>query len=214
MPVPHPPSQARTLRRLFLTLLLRGRTSRGLRKKTAPDSVGAKLWLVLVIYALVGLTALAFKKQSVLVLSALLHGLTLTILGLYVAASAGEVLFNREEADILMHRPVTPQALLWAKVSMLVTVSLWLAVAVNLCGFFIGVTAPGGGWSFLLAHAASTGLGPLLCGLGRADLPALLAVLRARAPRRVDDHQPGAKSSVTDNSREELGKNSVTDNSG
>jgi len=52
-------SPERTLRRLFLTLFLRGRTSRGLQKSSAPKSVGSKLALTLVFYALFGLFALA-----------------------------------------------------------------------------------------------------------------------------------------------------------
>ena len=38
-----PASSTRILRRLFLTLFLRGRSSRGLQKEQAPKSVGTKL---------------------------------------------------------------------------------------------------------------------------------------------------------------------------
>ncbi|HXS69930.1 MAG TPA: hypothetical protein VN761_13880, partial [Candidatus Polarisedimenticolia bacterium] len=44
----------RTLRRLFLMLYLRGRSSRGLRLKGAPKSVAKKLALALFIYAMFG----------------------------------------------------------------------------------------------------------------------------------------------------------------
>ena len=157
------PSPERTLRRLFLTLFLRGRSSRGLRKETAPKSVGSKLTLTLLIYALFGLVALCFKGQPVFALSVYLHGMTFVFLGMFVAASAGEVLFNKEEADILLHRPVTARALLWAKVGVLVEVSLWLAVAFNLGGFIVGVWATDGGWSFPFVHAISTSLEALFC---------------------------------------------------
>jgi hypothetical protein len=156
-------SQERTLRRLFLTLFLRGRTSRGLRKQAAPKSVESKLALTLVVYALVGLVALGFLGQPVLSLSLYLHAMTLVFLGMFVAASAGEVLFNKEEADILLHRPVAPRALLWAKVSVLVQVSLWLAGAFNLAGLVMGTLARDGGWLFPLAHAGSTALEALFC---------------------------------------------------
>ncbi len=157
------PSQGRVLRRLFLTLFLRGRSSRGLQKGKAPNSIGSKLALTLVIYALVGIAAIAFHGQSVFGLALYLHGMTLVFLGLFVAASAGEVLFNKEEGDILLHRPVTPQALLWAKIGVLVQVSLWLAGAFNLCGFLIGMLTTEGGWIFPLAHAFSTALQALFC---------------------------------------------------
>jgi hypothetical protein len=156
-------SADRALRRLFLTLFLRGRTSRGLEKERVPKSVGSKLALSLLLYALVGLAALAFRQQPVFSLALYLHGMTLLFLGMSIAASAGEVLFNKEEADILLHRPVTPRALLWAKVSVLVQVSLWLAGAFNLAGFWLGVWAPGGGWAFPIVHAISTTLLALFC---------------------------------------------------
>jgi len=151
-------SPERTLRRLFLTLFLRGRSSRGLQKDAAPKSVGSKLGLTLAFYALFGLFALFFRGQPVFALSVYLHGMTFVFLGMFIAASAGEVLFNKEEADILLHRPVTPSALLRAKVGVLVEVSLWLAGAFNLGGFIVGVGAKDGGWSFPFVHAASTSL--------------------------------------------------------
>src|SRR5216117_2048671 len=150
------PSPERTLRKLFLTLFLRGRGARGLRKESAPKSVGSKLALTLLFYALFGLVALVFRGQPVFALAIYLHAMTLMFLGMFVAASAGEVLFNKEEADILMHRPVTPRALLWAKIGVLVEVSLWLAGAFNLVGFLVGVGAAGGGWLFPVVHAIST----------------------------------------------------------
>ncbi len=169
-PVPHAgrgavkaPSPERTLRRLFLTLFLRGRTSRGLQKESAPKSVGSKLALTLLFYAFFGLFVLGFLGQPVFALSVYLHGLTFVFLGMFVAASAGEVLFNKEEADILLHRPVTPRALLQAKIGVLVEVSLWLAGAFNLGGFIAGVFARDGRWFFLVAHALSTTLEALFC---------------------------------------------------
>ena len=48
-------------------------------------------------------------------LSLYLHGMTFVFLGMFIAASAGEVLFNKEEGDILLHRPITSKALLWAQ---------------------------------------------------------------------------------------------------
>ncbi|SPE60327.1 conserved membrane hypothetical protein [Verrucomicrobia bacterium] len=153
----------RVLRRLFLTLFLRGRSSRGLRKGSAPRSVASKLALSLALYALMGLFALAFLRQPVFALSVYLHAMTLVFLGMFVAASAGEVLFNKEEGDILMHRPVTVRALLWAKIGVLIEVSLWLAGAFNLVGFLVGLGCTDGGWLFPVVHAFSTALQALFC---------------------------------------------------
>lgn len=163
-PPPEPaPTAARALRRLFLTLFLRGRTSRGLKREGAPRSVGSKLGLTLFFYGLFGLFALMFLRQPVFALSVYLHGMTFVFLGMFVASSAGEILFNKEEADILLHRPVTPRDLLWAKIGVLVEVSLWLAGAFNLAGLLAGSLGPHGHWSFAFVHLFSTALEALFC---------------------------------------------------
>jgi len=156
-------SQARILRRLFLTLFLRGRGARGLRRGTAPKSIAQKLWVTLALYALTGCLALLFRRQSVFALGVYLHAMTFMFLGMFVASSAGEVLFNQEEGDILLHRPVQPRTLLWAKVRVLVEVSLWVAGAFNLVGCLAGAMGRGGSWLFPLAHALSTTLEAVFC---------------------------------------------------
>jgi ABC-2 type transport system permease protein len=155
------PEQA--LRRLFLTLFLRGRSSRGLNKAYAPKSVASKLTLILLIYLFIGMAAFGLQSQGVFVMSLFLHAMTLGFLGMFVASSAGEILFNKQEADILLHRPVSPRAMLWAKIAVLVQISLWLAGAFNLASFIAGINAPDGGWLYPLAHAISTTLQALFC---------------------------------------------------
>lgn len=157
------PDADRVLRKLFLTLFLRGRSSRGLRVEKAPKSVLQKLGVTTLLYAVFGLIALSFLGKPVFAVSAFIHAMTLMFLGMFVAASAGEVLFNREESDILGHRPVRPQALLRAKVRVLLSVSLVLAAAMNLAALAVGVLAPDGGWRFPPAHAASLALETVLC---------------------------------------------------
>jgi len=156
-------STRKVLRRLFLTLFLRGRSSRGLQRGQQPKSVGSKLALTLLLYAALGLMVLFFQGQPVFTASLYLHGMTLVFLGMFIAASAGEVLFNKEESEILLHRPITARALLWAKIGVLTEVSLWLAGAFNFAGLFVGVMSPDGGWVFPLAHALSTLLEALFC---------------------------------------------------
>ncbi|MGO9111752.1 MAG: hypothetical protein ACLP9L_21205 [Thermoguttaceae bacterium] len=161
--LPEPiPSLERTLRRLFLTLFLRGRGARGLNKQGAPKSIGTKLALTLTFYALFGCMALFFLRQPVFALAVYLHAMTFAFLGMFVASSAGEILFNKEEADILMHRPVGPKVMLWAKIRVLVEVSLWLAGAFNLAGLFVGFGSAGN-WRFPIVHLFSTALEALFC---------------------------------------------------
>ena len=164
-PPPQKPARTpeQTLRHLFLTLFLRGRSARGLQKSGVPQSVGKKLAWTLILYAAIGCIALVFRHQPVFALSLYLHGMTLMFLGMFVAASAGEVLFNQQEADILLHRPVAPRALLWAKIAVLVQISLWLAGAFNVAGLFAGISAADGGWSYPVVHALSTVLEALFC---------------------------------------------------
>ncbi len=157
------PSVRRTLRLLFLTLFLRGRSARGLDKKGAPRSVGSKLAFSLLFYALFGMVAVMFRSQPILLLSTYLHAMSLMFLGLFVASSAGEILFNRDEADILLHRPIEPRALLWAKIGVLAEVSVWLAGAFNLVGLLVGATSPTGGWLYVPVHAASTVMQAFFC---------------------------------------------------
>jgi hypothetical protein len=89
--------------------------------------------------------------------------MTFAFLGMFVASSAGEILFNKSEADILLHRPVDPRSLLWAKVRVMVEVSLWLAGAFNLAGLLAGALGAHGSWRFPIVHAISTALLALFC---------------------------------------------------
>lgn len=156
------PSVNRALRRLFLTLFLRGRGIRGLNRQGAPKSIGQKLALSLFIYLMMGCLSLVFIGQPVFPLAVYLHAMTFVFLGMFVAASAGEILFNKEEGDILLHRPLTPRVLLWAKVRVLIEVSLWLAGAFNLVGLFVG-SGGGANWRFPIVHLVATVLEALFC---------------------------------------------------
>jgi ABC-2 type transport system permease protein len=162
-PDPPAPPVRKALRRLYLTLFLRGRSSRGLQKGKAPQSIGSKLALSLFFYALMGLMALFFLRHTVHVMSVYLHAMTQVFLGLFLSASAGEILFNKEEGDILLHRPIKPGVLLWAKIGVMVEVSLWLAGAFNLAGLVGGVFVKDGGWMFPVVHVVSTALSALFC---------------------------------------------------
>ncbi|MDE3099002.1 MAG: hypothetical protein KGJ88_05980 [Verrucomicrobiota bacterium] len=160
-----PPIPEKTLRRLFLTLFLRGHGLRGLGRQGAsgaPKSIAEKLGLALLFYFLFGCMALFFLRQPVFALAVYLHALTFVFLGMFVAASAGEILFNKEEADILLHRPVSPKAMLWAKIRVLVEISLWLAGAFNLVGLFVGLGS-GRNWRFPIVHIFSTTMEALFC---------------------------------------------------
>ena len=157
------PSAEKALRRLFLLVFIRGQSARGLTKESAPKSLFQKMLLILLIYGAMGLMAIFFATQKVFVQSVFLHSITFMALGMFVATSSGEALFNKEESEILMHRPVTPQMLLRAKAFVLIQVSLYLAFAINFAGFFTGLTAGDGSWLYPIAHALSTIEEALFC---------------------------------------------------
>lgn len=157
------PSPEKVLRRLFLTLFLRGRSVRQLQGKALPVSVARKLAGTLALYALFGCTALFMVRQPVFVFAAYLHAMTFVFLGMFVAASAGEVLFNKDEAEILLHRPIEPRTLLRAKVRVLIEVCLWLALAFNAAGLVAGLFISRGSWFFSPALALSLVLAAVFC---------------------------------------------------
>ena len=107
--------------------------------------------------------ALLFLRQPVFPLAIYVHAMTFVFTGMFVASSSGEMLFNKEEADILLHRPVTPRQLLWAKVGVLVRISLWLSFAFNAVGLVVGIYAPGGTVWYPVVHAVSLSCEAIFC---------------------------------------------------
>jgi len=164
-PVMNPaPPQTQTLRKLFLTIYLRGRSSRGLKLKTAPKSVWQKLAIALLVYTVVGFFfSIGFLSghQPLFALAISAHSMTFVFLGMFVSTSAGEVLFNKDEADILMHRPISTRDLLWSKIRVMIQISLWLAGALNLGGLLVAFYK--GNILFPLVHIFSTVLEALFC---------------------------------------------------
>ena len=145
------------LRGLFWKLLFRGRTTQQAGAQKTRRQIG--LGITLLIYAAIGLlpAMLAFTADSFIFASSL-HGFTFMFASLTLASNAGTMLFIKEEAEILLHRPVTPQQLLRAKCSVLAGFSLLLALALNLAGFITALWSKGATWRFIPAHLLSTAL--------------------------------------------------------
>jgi len=114
--------------------------------------VALRLVGLLVLYVMMGVVALSTWKLGVFERSTTLHAFSLMMVGIMMAGSSGTLLFNVDEADILLHRPVTPRALLGAKVWVMVVMGVALAVALNLVGLLVGVFGPHGTWLFVPAH--------------------------------------------------------------
>lgn len=151
------PPPAKVLRRLFWKLLFRGRVAQQMGAQKTKRQIG--LGVTLLIYALVGIMPAAFALNAdSFVFASILHGFTFMFASLTLASNAGTMLFMKEEAEILLHRPVTPQQMLRAKCSVLTSFALLLALALNLAGFVAGLWTKGATWRFIPAHLLSTGL--------------------------------------------------------
>jgi len=152
------PSPASVLRGLFWRLLFRGRAA----QQAGSAQKGRRqmgLGVTLLIYALVGMMPAAFAfNSSLLVFGSVLHGFTFMFASLTLASSAGTMLFMKEEAEILLHRPVTPQQMLQAKCAVLTGFALLLALALNLAGLVAGLWCKAATWRFIPAHLFSTAL--------------------------------------------------------
>lgn len=153
---PAAPDPGKALRRLFLTLFLRGRSARGLDPDKAPPSIQRKLALALALYFFVGLAELTFLRQPPFGFSLVMHAGTFVLVGLFVASSSGEILFNQDESDILLHHPIPPAVLLKAKCRLLVEVSLWMAGAFTFAGLLGGTLVFPHGLGFLVGHLLGT----------------------------------------------------------
>ncbi|MBB5033613.1 hypothetical protein [Prosthecobacter vanneervenii] len=148
------PAPDKVLRRLFWTLLFRGRTTQQAGAHRTRRQVG--LGFTLLIYAGVGIIpALYARTSDSFVFATALHGFTFMFASLTLASSAGTMLFMKEEAEILLHRPVTPQQMLRAKCAVLAGFALLLALALNLAGLITGLGSKGATWRFIPAHLLS-----------------------------------------------------------
>jgi|UniRef100_UPI003783B05C ABC-2 type transport system permease protein len=151
------PSPAKVLRSLFWKLLFRGRAAQQAGSNKTKRQIG--LGFTMLIYAGVGILPAMFARNAdTFVFASALHGFTFMFASLTLASSAGTMLFMKEEAEILLHRPVTPQQMLRAKCAVLAGFALMLALALNLAGFAAGLGCKGATWRFIPAHLFSTAL--------------------------------------------------------
>jgi hypothetical protein len=151
------PSREKVLRDLFWKLLFRGRAahSAASHRRVKQISMGLTLALYGVFGLFPALTAFWFQP---LAFACSLHMMTLLFASLTLAGSVGTMLFVREEAEILLHRPVAAAELLRAKCSVLVSFSLLLALALNAGGLVTSFWNKDNTPFFAIAHVFTTGL--------------------------------------------------------
>lgn len=149
------PSREKVLRGLFWKLLFRGRSARDVASHRRAKTVG--MGVTLVLYGLFGLMpGLTALWMTPLAFACSLHMVTMVFASLTLAGNVGTMLFVREEAEILLHRPVAAAELLRAKCTVLLSFSLLLALALNAAGLVTSLWNKGNTPFFALAHVVTT----------------------------------------------------------
>jgi hypothetical protein len=122
----------RPLVRAQLRMSFRGRASQAFAGQLAGRPVGIA-WLFTMYVAIGAATLPALIGGADVFTYALITQLmTWTMCGLSLTAEAGDALFAPEEPDVLGHRPIAPEIVLAAKVTVLFAFSCSLALAQNL----------------------------------------------------------------------------------
>src|SRR5262245_49655524 len=102
------------------------------------------LLFVIVMYILVGLMTgfvVLSTQLDVFTYTIMVHSMTFFVVGMAVTSESGDILFNTNESDVLVHRPIHPRTLLLAKSINLIAFTLILAGALNLFPMLLGLAA-------------------------------------------------------------------------
>jgi ABC-2 type transport system permease protein len=150
------------LLKCYFRLSTRGRVTQSMGRGGKPRSV----FFVLGMYIFVGLMngmMLLTIQLDVFTYTVILHSMTFFVVGLAVTAESGDILFNMNESDVLLHRPIHPRTLLLAKSLNLIAFTLILAGALNLFPTFFGLAARGARPWFPLVHVISSAMLCVFC---------------------------------------------------
>src|SRR2546422_10128266 len=145
--------QLRALLKCYWRLSTRGRVARAMGRGGKPRS----LIFVLVMYLVVGFmtSMIAFSHVDLFTFTIIVHAMTFFVVGMAVTSESGDILFNANESDVLVHRPIHPRTLLLAKSINLIGFTLILAGALNLFPTFFGLAASGARFWFPIVHLGS-----------------------------------------------------------
>jgi hypothetical protein len=108
-------------------------------------------------YVIVGFftSMIAFTHIDVFTYTIIVHAMTFFVVGMAITSESGDILFNTNESDVLMHRPIHPRTLLLAKTLNLIAFTLILATALNLFPTFFGLAIGGARPWFPAVHLLS-----------------------------------------------------------
>jgi hypothetical protein len=146
-------AQLRALLKCYWRLSTRGRVARAMGRGGKPRG----LIFVLVMYLIVGFmtSMIAFSHIDLFTFTIIIHSMTFFVVGMAVTSESGDILFNTNESDVLVHRPIHPRTLLLAKTLNLIAFTLILATALNLFPTFFGLAVAGARPWFPVIHLLS-----------------------------------------------------------
>ena len=143
-------AQLRALLKCYWRLSTRGRVARAMGRGGKPRG----LIFIIVMYLFVGLmtSLIAFAPIDLFTYTIIVHAMTFFVVGMAVTSESGDILFNANESDVLVHRPIHPRTLLLAKTINLVAFTLVLATALNLFPTCFGIAIAGTRLWFPVVH--------------------------------------------------------------
>lgn len=147
-------AQLRTLLKCYWRLSTRGRVARSMGRAEKPRSLIFVVGMYMFVGLMTGLLVLSIKLD-VFTYAILVHSMTFFVVGMAVTSESGDILFNTNESDVLVHRPIHPRTLLLAKTINLIAFTLILAGALNLFPMFFGLATSGAQVWFPVIHLIS-----------------------------------------------------------
>jgi ABC-2 type transport system permease protein len=150
------------LLKCYFRLSTRGRVTQSMSRGGKPRNIFFVLGMYVFLGLMNGLMLLGIE-MDVFTYTIILHSMTFFVVGMALTAESGDILFNTNESDVLVHRPIHPRTLLLAKSLNLISFTLILAGALNLFPTFFGLAARGARMWFPLVHLISVMLLCVFC---------------------------------------------------
>jgi len=153
--------QLRALLKCYWRMSTRGRVAHAMGRGGKPRGI----IFVLVMYVVVGFftSMIAFSHIDLFTFTIIVHSMTFFVVGMAVTSESGDILFNTNESDVLVHRPIHPRTLLLAKTLNLIAFTLILATALNLFPTFFGLAVGGARPWFPVVHLLSMAVLCIFC---------------------------------------------------
>src|SRR5436190_3185888 len=154
--------QLRALLKCYWRLSIRGRVVRSMGRGGKQRSIIFTLVMYMVMGLFTGMIAFS-TLIDLFTFTIIVHSITFFVVGMAVTSESGDILFNANESDVLVHRPIHPKTLLLAKTINLIGFTLVLATAINLFPTIFALAIAGTRVWFPVVHLASMVLLCIFC---------------------------------------------------